>query len=72
MRKQYPQAVESLLPLIYIHSPDYKKYLKLAQAACVRHACAMRACVRHAQLGHCYYHRTVFLAKKKEKKRYFF
>ena len=21
---------------------------KLAQAACVRHACAMRACVRHA------------------------
>ena len=25
-----------------------------------RLACAMRACVRHAQLGHCYYHRSVF------------
>ena len=27
-----------------------------------RLACAMRACVRHAQLGHCYHHRSVFLS----------
>ena len=43
--------------------PSFSLFLFFfAQAACLRHACAMRACVRHAWLGHCYHHRSVFLS----------